>query len=116
MTTVAKSLTLGLLFAVAAAIAGLTYALPSQSDWSRVLLGVASLACFGFLLGGIYAFDPNSDLRIKASSFGRISFGIVSALLLSALWRWPTEAVALSVLLGIILGYLGMLWAKYVEF
>lgn len=116
MTTLAKSVALGALFAAAAAIAGLSYALPSQAEWGRLLLGIASFACFGFFLGGIYAFDPESELKIKSSSFGRVSFGLVSALLLAALWRWPLEGVFLSALLGAILGYLGMSWAKYVQF
>jgi hypothetical protein len=40
----------------------------------------------------------------------------VSTLILAALWRWPREGVLLSALLGAILGYLGMVWAKYVQF
>lgn len=116
MTNLAKSIALGALFAAAAAIAGLAYALPSLGDWHRLLLWVASLACLGFLLGGIYAFDPESELKIKSSSFGRVCFGIVSSVLLGLLWRWPTEGLLLSALVGAILGYLGMFWAKYVQF
>jgi len=116
MTNVAKSLVLGGLFAVAAAVAALGYALPSLHDLHLFFLWVASLASLGFFLGGIYAFDPDSELRIKSSAIGRVSFGIVSALLLSALWRWPAEGVLLAVMVGAILGYLGMLWAKYVDF
>ena len=66
--------------------------------------------------GGIYAFDPDSDLKIKSSAIGRMSFGVIASLILSALWRWPLEAVALASLIGAVLGYVGMMWAKFADF
>lgn len=80
------------------------------------MLVIASFGCFGFLLGGIYAFDPESELKIKSSAIGRMMFGLIAALLLAILWRWPGEGMALAALLGVVLGYLGMTWAKYVDF
>lgn len=118
MTTLLKSLALGALLAFAAVIAGLMYGLPSIADarWPDVLRGLGSFACLGFFLGGIYAFDPDSDLKIKSSSVGRSLFGVVSAAVLSLLWQWPREGLLLAVVIGAILGHLGLLWAKYVQF
>lgn len=81
------------------------------------MLGTDSFGCFGFLLGGIYAFDPESDLKIKPSAIGRISFGVIASLILSALWRWPLEGVVLASFIGALLSrYFGMIWAKFVGF
>ncbi|MBA5687233.1 hypothetical protein [Rugamonas apoptosis] len=117
MTNFRKAFFLAMVFAAISGGVALLYAVPSWiGSWQRLLLWIASLGCFGFLLGGIYAFDPQSDLKIKPSSFGRISFGIIASLLLSILWRWPFEGVLLAGLIGAVLGYFGMAWAKYVDF
>lgn len=117
MTTLVKAIILAIFFAVISAVAALSH-VTSWADisWQRALLGTGSFGCFGFLLGGIYAFDPKSDLKIKSSVFGRMSFGIIASLILSALWRWPVEGVALAIFIGAVLGYLGMIWAKFVDF
>lgn len=115
MSAVIKGLGLAAFFAVAAAIDALVNAVPFSGPWESLLLWVASLACIGFLVGGIFAFDPQSEFRIVSSAFGRIASGMAAGLALAALWRWPREAFALSGLAGGALGYLGMLWAKYVE-
>jgi hypothetical protein len=78
--------------------------------WNRFLW------LFWFFAEGIYAFDPESDLKIKSSAFGRMSFGITASLILSALWRWPLEGVALASFIGAVLGYFGLSWAKYADF
>jgi hypothetical protein len=117
MTTLGKALILAIFFAVIAAIAGLSYLLPwADTSWRQALLGIGSLCCFGFLLGGIYAFDPESELKITSSAIGRISFGITASLMLSALWRWQLEGAALACFIGAVLGYFGMTWAKYADF
>lgn len=117
MTTLRKAIILAVLFAVISAIAALSHvAIWTDISWQRALLGTGSFGCFGFLLGGIYAFDPESDLKIKSSAIGRMSFGVMASLILSALWRWPIEGVALASLIGAVLGYLGMTWAKFVDF
>jgi hypothetical protein len=116
MTYLSKALILAILFAVISGAIVLLYAVPwTDVSWQRLLLGVASAGCFGFLLGGIYAFDPRSDIKIKASPAGRIAFGLVASLLLSALWHWSFERAALAAIVGAVLGYVGMAWAKYVE-
>lgn len=117
MTTLRKATILALFFAVISAVAALSYAAPfTDMAWRSVLLGTGSFACFGFLLGGIHAFDPESELKIRSSTIGRMSFGVVAALILSALWRWPLEGVVLASLVGAVLGYFGMMWAKFVDF
>lgn len=116
MTNLSKTLMLAILFAAIGGAIVLLYSVPwTDASWQRLLLGAASAGCFGFLLGGIYAFDPRSDINVKASSIGRIAFGLVGALLLSALWHWSVERAALAALVGAVLGYFGMGWAKYVE-
>ena len=117
MTILRRALFLATVFATAAACAALTYVFQLGGvSLSRGIRGVGSLGCFGFLLGGIYAFDPESDLKIKSSSIGRISFGLAAAVLLSILWGWPLEAAALAAFSGAALAYFGMAWAKYAEF
>jgi hypothetical protein len=117
MTNLRKALVLAVLFAVICGAIVLLYTAPwTDVSWQRLLLGVASAGCFGFLLGGIYAFDPESDIKIKSSSIGRITFGVMASLLLSALWHWPVEGAALAGLVGAVLGYFGLAWAKYVDY
>jgi hypothetical protein len=114
MKTWGKAFLLGMFFAVVAAIAALSYSLPSGGNWRDLVRWLASFGCFGFLFGGVYAFDPESELKIRSSVLGRTTFGIVAAILLSALWHWPVEGAALAALGGAVLGYLGMLWARHV--
>ncbi|MBR7634155.1 hypothetical protein [Janthinobacterium lividum] len=117
MTTLRKAIILAVFFAVISAGAALSYAAPwTDISWRQALLWTGSFCCLGFLLGGIYAFDPDSDLKIKSSAIGRMSFGVIASLILSALWRWPLEGVALAGLIGAVLGYLGMMWAKFADF
>jgi hypothetical protein len=117
MSTLRKALILALYFAGITMIAGLSYAAPwERMSWRPALLGAGSLGCFGFLLGGIFAFDPESGIKITSSAVGRVSFGIAASLILSVLWRWPPEGVVLASLIGAMLGYLGMSWARHVHF
>ena len=81
-----------------------------------VVRGIAVFGCFGFLLGGIYAFDAESKVKEKDSVLARVGIGIVCGLVIAFLLDWPTEAYVLSALVGAMLGYLGMIWAKYVDF
>jgi len=70
---------------------------------------------FRLFAGGVYAFDPDSGFTIMPSAIGRVSFGIIAALGLSALWHWPFAGIAALALGGAVLGYFGMAWAKYVD-
>jgi hypothetical protein len=112
-----KALILAGFFSAITAIAALFYGAPwTNTTWRETLLGIGSFGCFGFLLGGIYAFDPESEFKIKSSATGRMFFGLVASLLMSILWHWPGEGVALAALFGVLLGYFGLAWAKYVNF
>jgi peptidoglycan/LPS O-acetylase OafA/YrhL len=114
MKSCGKAFLLGIFFAVVTAIAALSYTIPSTAGWRDLVRWGASVGCFGFLVGGICAFDPESELKVKSSALGRATFGVIAALLLSALWHWPVEGVAFAALLAAVLGYLGMLWVRHV--
>lgn len=93
------------------------HAMPTDDTNAQALfIWIESAACLGLLLGGIAAFDDKSDLCVKASAFGRITTGGVAALLFASIWQWPYVYWTLAVIIGAILGHLGMLWAKYVDF
>jgi hypothetical protein len=92
MTTLRKAFILAVFFAVITAVAALSYAAPwTDISWRRALLGAGSFGCFGFLLGGIYAFDPESDLKIKSSAIGRISFGVIASLMKTLHHQTPAQ-------------------------
>jgi hypothetical protein len=115
MTSFIKGLALAALFAVFAAAYALLNAGSFSGGLQALLLWVASFACFGFLVGGIYAFDPRSEFKIRSSSTARVATGAIAGMALCALWRWPGAAIALAALVGAVLGYLGLLWARIVE-
>jgi hypothetical protein len=83
--------------------------------FSGLLLWIATSGCFGFLVGGILAFDPESKVKVKANSFARTLIGAGSGAALALLWNWPGDALMLAALLGATLGYMGMIWAKYLQ-
>ncbi|MFZ4877695.1 hypothetical protein ACL9RI_21655 [Janthinobacterium sp. Mn2066] len=117
MTHLGKALILVIWFAVVAALAGLLHAAPwTGASLQRLALWAVSCGCVGLLLGGIYAFDAESELKIKSSAVGRTAIGIAASLLLAVVWRWPLEGMVLAGSIGAALGYLGMLWAKYAYF
>lgn len=117
MKSLYKALVIAGLFSIVTAIAALVHGAPwMDTAWRDMLPGLGSFGCFGFLLGGIHAFDARSELSIKSSPTGRMLFGLIASLLLSVLWRWPGQGVALAALVGVLLGYFGMTWAEYVNF
>lgn len=117
MSDLLKSFLLATLFAVMCGLTALLNAVPwTGQSWQSLFRWIASPCCFGFLLGGIYAFDPESEFKIRSSFIGRVSFGMKAALMLSALWHWPAEGIVLAGLVGAVLGYFGMSWAKHVDF
>jgi hypothetical protein len=75
---------------------------------------VASFACFGFLFGGIVAFDSPDRSGGSDRPLLRVVFGAVAGFIVGLLWQWPAEGVALSVIVAGILGYAGMTWAKHI--
>lgn len=117
MKNLNKSLVLAALFSIVTVIAALLHGAPwMDTAWRDMLPGLGSFGCFGFLLGGIHAFDARSELSIKSSPIGRMLFGLIASLLLSVLCHWPGEGVALAAVVGVLLGYVGMTWAEYVNF
>jgi len=87
-----------------------------QHSIHDLLIFVASFACLGFLIGGIYAFDDRSELKIVSSAMARTLIGVGAAATLSFILNWNNDLMTLSGLIGGALGYLGMTWAKYVDF
>jgi hypothetical protein len=83
--------------------------------FNGLLLWIATSGCFGFLVGGILAFDPESKVKVRANSFARTLIGAASGAALAFLWNWSGDALMLAALLGAILGYTGMIWAKYLQ-
>lgn len=75
------------------------------------LLG--SFACFGFLVGGILAFDEYPYKRGKGRPWARTAFGFVAGFGIALIWPWPLEGQLLSIAAGSALGYFGMLWAQW---
>jgi len=117
MTHLRKALILVILFVVITVLAGLLHAAPwTDVSLQRLMLWMASCGCVGLMLGGIYAFDAKSELKIRSSVVGRTVIGTTASLLLAVVWRWPLGGIALAGSIGAALGYLGMLWAKYVDF
>jgi hypothetical protein len=77
---------------------------------------VASLGCFGLLLGAIFVFDAPSEFRGVNRPLLRVALSAVAGLALGLLWRWSGEAIALSTLVAGALGYFGLAWARHVDF
>ena|SRR5579862_5938731 len=86
---------------------------PGPAGAARI---VASFGCLGFLLGSIYAFDSASDLVVTNMPRVRIILAALAALVLSRLWHFHASATVSWCLVFALLGYLGMTWAKYVDF
>ena len=74
---------------------------------------IASFACFGFLFGGILAFDTLPGERTQGRPVVRTAFGALAGLALGSLWAWPLESIALSTMVAAGLGYTGITWAKH---
>ena len=98
--------------AIAALIEGLLYA-PNLVVLGKV---VGTFALFGAFLGIIYATDPSEGIEVKARpvlrTIGSIGVGTILAV---ALPLSLTAAVICVIIFGV-LGWLGMKWAKYVDF
>lgn len=116
MSTLAKALLLICLFGGATALYALFQLIFEAETLNELALGVATFGCLGLLLGGIFAFDERSEIKIRANAFARIAVGSIAGVAVSLLWGWSGEGVALSALVGGSLGYFGMVWAKYVDF
>jgi hypothetical protein len=117
MTAVWKrSILLIALFGLVTALYAAVNMIFDGMPWASYLRAVASFACFGFLLGGIYSFDSRSDFKVANRPALRALIGCISGAAIGLLWHWSTEAIALAGLVACLLGLLGMAWAKYVQF
>jgi hypothetical protein len=103
-------------FAVGVAAYAALQVVSGGNSLSGLLPLVASFGCFGLLLGAIYAFDANAEFKGVSRPIPRVATSAVAGLALALLWRWPLEGALLSVLVASFLGYLGLLWARYVDF
>lgn len=74
---------------------------------------IASFACFGFMFGSIFAFDPLPGERAPDRPLLRIALSALAGACLALLWKWPGEGLALSAIVAGGLGYAGTTWAKY---
>ena len=79
---------------------------------------IASLGCFGLLLGACHAFDNDqtTDGGVANMPLARTILGGLAGLTLALLWRWPVPGMLLSCSVSALLGNLGVAWAKYVDF
>ena len=116
MRTLVKGLVVVCFFAVVTAMYTLFQMAFRAESLSEALLWGGTLGCVGLLLGGIFAFDGKSEIKVQANAFARIAVGIVAGFGASLLWGLPGEGMLLSALVGGSLGYFGMIWAKYVDF
>jgi hypothetical protein len=111
-----KGLLLVAFFGVALAAYAVFEVALNGAPLSALLQVAASFGCFGALLGGIFAFDPQSEFKVWPSAGARASIGAIAAAAFALLWTLSAEAMALLALVGGVLGYFGMCWAKYVDF
>jgi hypothetical protein len=104
------------LFGVVTGLYAALQLLSGAESLERNVQGVASFACFGFLLGGIYAFDGLSEMCQGNRPVLRAAIGFASGLSIGFIWHWPAEGIVLASLVATLLALLGMMWAKYVDF
>ena len=103
-------------FALGTALWGWLQASGHDPSSSKTVPWVASCACFGMLVGSAFAYDKEFDGTAPDRPAVRAVIGALSGLLVSLVWSWSGEAIALSTAVGSVLGYLGALWAKWVRF
>lgn len=77
---------------------------------------IVSFMCFGLLLGGILAFDSEASERFGNRPFLRALIGALSGAAIGGVWNWPSDGIVLAGVIGLVLGLLGMVWAKHVDF
>lgn len=84
-----------------------------MNDFVRI---VVSFLCLGLLLGTIYAFDAESQMKVGERPLIRCLVGCLCGAVTGAIWQWPPQAIALATIVGAMLGLLGMMWAKFAHF
>jgi len=97
-------------FAIYGVLEVLGRSLPGK-DTARL---IASFACFGLVFGAALAFDPLPEEKRAGRPLWRIGLGVLAGICLGVIWRWSGEVVVLSGLVGAVLGYAGIAWAKHI--
>jgi hypothetical protein len=86
------------------------------SDISAILHLVALFMVFGAFLGSIYAWDPRSGLTSKDYPVARMCTGIVTGIFIAITFKTHFIYFAIFATIFGLLGWLGMRWAKYIDF
>jgi uncharacterized membrane protein len=103
-------MTMAVLFAIGTYV---TYVLPKdQLELQMATVTVFVLLIFGTFFGVIVVTEEGKEYRQSGTRIRMIS-GAVAGIAIATMLHAPFEGVAFAGLLGIILGYLGLLWAKY---
>ena len=96
------------------AIAIVFYVTPSTWCESPNVRGIAAIFVFFVLVA--YLMFVDDERNSKVGALHRIVFGIVCGVAVAAIYSSPFAGFALGALVGGILGYIGIHWAKYVQF
>ena len=96
------------------AIALAFYVVPGAWCESPNVRGVAAI--FVFLVLVAYLAFVDDERRPKVGALHRIVFGAVCGVAIASIYSSPSAGFALGALVGGTLGYIGIHWAKYVEF
>jgi hypothetical protein len=96
------------------AIAVAFYVVPGAWSESPNVRGVAAI--FVFLVLVAYLVFVDDERRLKVGALHRILFGAVCGLAIASIYSSPIAGFALGALVGGTLGYIGIYWAKYVQF
>lgn len=109
-SNVSSGLAIGILFAVGT---GLRYLIPPGAQDARtVVVLVFVLLIFGVFLGVIVVTEDNKSFTHSGSRI-RMTCGAIAGAAIATIFASPLEAILFATLLGVVLGYMGILWAKY---
>ncbi len=96
------------------AIAVACYVLSSAWSESPNVRGVAAI--FVFLVLVAYLVFVDDERHPKVGALHRIVFGGFCGLAIASIFSSPSAGFVLGALIGGTLGYIGIHWAKYVQF
>jgi hypothetical protein len=106
---------IGLMGIAGAMYAGLSFVLDGLplNDYARL---VFSFACLGLLIGVVEEFDAESGRHVRSRPFLRCAAGAICGAAVAVIWHSPAEAILLAAIAGAILGLLGKMWSKWMQF
>ena len=96
------------------AIALAFHVVPGAWCESPNVRGIAAI--FVFLVLATYLVFVDDERRPKVGALHRIVFGAVCGVAIASIYSSPFAGFALGALVGGTLGYIGIHWAKYVQF